>query len=704
MLRPNGIPVWKKSPFIRLLLPLIAGIMLQWYFQISIPVIITAFISFSISFLLFLLLPVALRFKLQALQGLIIQLLLICFGLFITWQKDIRHDDKWYGNFYTAGAYLVVRIDEPLVEKAKSFKADGYVESVFQNGKSIPCKGKLLLYFSKDSTIPDLHYGDKIIISKKLQPIKNSGNPGAFNYERYAAFQGIFHNVFLKANDWAAVNSKKENSINGFRQFIFNARAYVLSVLRNSIHTGKDELGIAEALLIGYTNDLDKDLVQAYSNTGVVHIIAISGMHLALIYVMLVWLFAKIPVISKSKTGQVILILICLWLFALLTGASASVLRAAVMFSFIAVGKNFSKQSTIYNSLAASAFVLLCYNPYYLWDVGFQLSYLAVLGIVIFQKPIYNCLYIKNKWLDKVWKLAAVSSAAQLLTFPVCIYYFHQFPNLFLITNIIAVPLSGLILYIEIALVAFSWVPFVGSFAGNLVSWLVWLMNKIILWMNELPFAVWDKIPATVLSTCLLYAVVIGLSTWLIQKNKKYFLAAMFFLLAFTIHSTYNKWIISNQQKIIVYNVPKHQAIDFVNGNNYTFLGDSILLEEGLLQNFHLKPARIAFQLNSRIDTLPGYYARNIFYQYNNKKIVIIKEPLFIEPAETRTDVDLIIISKNPKLSIAHLLQVFNCKQIVVDASNAYWQIEKWQKECSVLKVNFFSIPARGAFICNIGI
>ena len=180
MLRPYGIPVWKKSPLIRLLLPLIAGIMLQWYVQISIPVIITAFISFSISFILFLLLPVALRFKLQALQGLIIQLLLICFGLLITWQKDIRHDDNWYGNFYEAGTYLVVRIDEPLVEKAKSFKADGYVESVLQNGKNISGKGRLLLYFSKDSTMPKLHYGDKIIITKKLQPIKNSGQPRRF--------------------------------------------------------------------------------------------------------------------------------------------------------------------------------------------------------------------------------------------------------------------------------------------------------------------------------------------------------------------------------------------------------------------------------------------------------------------------------------------------------------------------------------------
>ena len=699
---PYGTSLWKKAPFIRLLLPLVAGIILQWYIQISVVVIITALISFSISFLLFLLLPIALRFKLQVLQGFIIHLLLTSFGLLITWQKDVRHNDNWYGNHYRDSSYLVVRIDEPLIEKTKSYKADGYVESVIQNDTSIPCKGKLLLYFSKDSFKNELEYGDRILIHKNLQAIKNSGNPGAFNYQRYAAFQQTFHNVFLKEKDWKEMEGKSENT-SILWQFIFNAREYVLSVLRKRVEADKDELGIAEALLIGYTNDLDKDLVQAYSNTGVVHIIAISGMHLGLIYVLLVWLFARIPLINKSKLLQVILILGCLWLFSLLTGAAASVLRSAVMFTFITLGKSFFKQTSIYNSLAASAFVMLCYNPYFLWDVGFQLSYLAVVGIIAFQKPIYNCLYIKNKWVNKLWQLVAISLAAQLLTFPICIYYFHQFPNLFLITNIIAVPLSGIILYAEIALIALSWIPFAGVYLGKLVAGLVWLMNKIILWVNELSFAVWDKIPATVFSTWLLYAVVIGLSAWLINKNKKYFQFGMICFFAFVVLHTHNSWQIINQQKLIVYNVPQHQAIDFVSGTNYQFVGDSILSEDGLLQNFHLKPGRIAFQLTNRKDTLNDIFQNKIFYQFQNKRIVIINKPVIIEALQQKIDVDLVIISKNPRLYIYQLAAVFNCKQFVFDASNPLWKIEKWQKECEVLHLPNHSIPGQGAFVYDIG-
>jgi len=686
-----------------MLLPLIMGILLQWYLQVSVSVIIAALFSFSLALGLFFMLPISLRFKIRPLQGIIIQLLLIVAGALLTWQKDIRHSNSWYGNYYNDSSYLIVRIDEPLVEKTKSFKADGYVEAVLLHGEITPAKGKLLLYFSKDSVKPCLNYGDRIVINKNLQPIKNSGNPGAFNYERYAGFQGIFHNVFLKDKDWTLLAGKDSNSKNIFRQFIYNARSYVLAVLQKSINTGKDELGIAQALLIGYTNDLDKDLVQAYSNTGVVHIIAISGMHLGLIYVLLLWLFARIPFIKKSKHAKVILILSCLWLFAILTGASPSVIRAAVMFSFINLGKNYFKATTIYNALAASAFVLLCINPYYLWAVGFQLSYLAVLGIVIFQRPIYNLWYIKNKWVDKVWMLVSVSAAAQILTFPVCIYYFHQFPNLFLISNIIAVPLATIILYSAILLLAFSWLPFVGPLLGKLVGWLTWILNKSILWINDLSFAVWDRMPATVFSTLLLYGTVILFGAWLLQKNKKYFAAAMVALLAFTIQNSLGKWQVGNQKKIIVYNVPQHQAIDFVLGANYQFVGDNILLEEGMLQNFHLKPSRIANQLNTRIDAVAANFNDGLFYRVNGKRVAVINAPLISSGTIKKLDVDLVIISKNPKLSIAELSSIFNCKQFVFDASNPLWKVKKWQKECALMQLNYHSVPESGAFVYDIG-
>ena len=699
MLRPYSIPVWKKAPFIRLLLPLVAGIILQWYWLITLPAIIVAACSFSLSFILFSLLPIAMRYQLKVLQGLILTALLVSFGMYLCWQKDIRHTNNWYGNYYHQTDYLVVSINEPLIEKTRSFKAEGNVESLIRGDSVFTCTGKLLIYFARDSTTPHLQYGDKILIHKDLQLIKNSGNPGAFNYQRYASFQQLFHQVFLKEKDWEILQGR---NINTLKQFIFSAKASVLSVLRKNLDTDAAALGIAEALLIGYTNDLDKDLVQAYSNTGVVHIIAISGMHLALIYLMLVWIFTRIPGIRRSKPIQVLLTLCCLWMFSLLTGAAASVLRAAVMFTFISLGNNFFKRSSIYNSLAVSAFVLLCYNPYFLWDVGFQLSYLAVLGIVAFQKPVYNYFYIKNKWADKVWQLMAVSLSAQVLTFPVCIYYFHQFPVLFLMANIIAVPLSSLVLYAEIFLVAFSWVPFIGAYLGKLTGWLVWLMNTIIVHINKISFAVWDKIPATILSTILLYVVVLALGGWFINKNKKTLRFALIGLLAFTLLQTFGKWQTIQQKKLIVYNVPQHRAIDFVSGNEYSFIGDSILLHEGLLSNFHLKPGRISLQMNRQTDSMQNLFIHPPFYQFGNKRILVYDGSVNFSPTQQKINVDIIIISKNPKLYIPQLAAAFNCEQYVFDASNSLWKIGKWQKDCEALHLQWYSIPEQGAFVSDL--
>lgn len=698
-MRLTWIPIWKQAPFLRLLLPLILGILLQWYLQFELLRIIFTGISFIAAFILFQFLPLSLRFKLQALHGLLINLVIIVLGLLLTYHKDIRHHQNWFGNFYHDGDYIVATINEPPIQKSKSLKADALIENVIHGNVIEATTGKVILYFVQDSSLAPLKYGDKILINKPLQTIKNSGNPGAFNYQRYSAFKQIFHNVFLKKDEWILL---PEKNINYFNRFLFTARQNILDVLHKNLPEKDDQLSIAEALLIGYTEDLDKDLVQAYSNTGVVHIIAISGMHLGLIYVMLIWIFSRIPYLKRSSILRIIFVLSCLWLFALLTGGSASILRSAVMFSCIIIGENFSRRASIYNSLAASAFILLGCNPFYLWDVGFQLSYLAILGIVILQKPIYNLFFIKNKWLDKLWKLTAISLAAQTFTFPICLYYFHQFPTIFLFTNLITVPLSTVILFVEIFLIALGWIPVVSTLVGKLTWGLVWLMNKIILFFNSLPYSVWERIPASVTTTILLYIIVITLAYWLLRKSKIALNLALFSILTLVLLNAYSQWNIVHQRKIIVYNVPQHQAIDFISGNNYKFKGDSVLSFDGMLQNFHIKPARIELQLNKNEEVPENLFQRNNFFHFMEKTLLVIDSSFAYEPQQQKINVDVIVISKNPKIYISQLTKVFNCKQYVFDASNSLWKIDKWKKDCELLHLRFHSVPENGAFIMDL--
>jgi competence protein ComEC len=686
------IPIWKSSPFIRIIIPLIAGILLQWYLQFSLVFIITSGICFSVAFILFRFLPLSFKFKVQPFQGIIINLILVSLGLFITWQKDIRNDDNWFGNYYQNGDYLIARINEPPIEKQKSDKANGYVESLIHNDSTINCKGKLLLYFSKDSSSPALHYGDIVLIHANIQAIKNSGNPGEFDYQQYAAFQQIYHEAFLKKDDWVLLNEK---NINHFNQFFFSTRESILSVVRKNIKSDNDESGIDEALLIGYTNDLDKELAQAYSNNGVSHIIAMSGMSLGLIYLVLLWIFNRIHFMRKSKFIKAVCLICCLWIFTLLTGESASVLRSAIVLTCIIIGKGFDKKSSIYNSLAVSAFILLCFNPYLLWDVGFQVSYLAVISILVFRKPIYDRLYVKNKCLNKLWAPIAIAISVQVLTFPICIYYFHQFPLLFLITNLIAIPLSTIILFGEILLLALSWVPCVGVYLGKIISWLTSIMNEFILWINSLSFSQVSDISLSLLSTWLLYAMLIGFCAWLINKNKTAFQLSLICTLVFVMLVAYSNWEIKHQNKIIVYNVAKHKAVDFTNGNKYQFAGDSDLLND-------LKPSRIALHLNKIDDSLPTVFEKNDFCQVGDKRIFFADRQLSFTPSNKKISVDIIVISKSPKLYIPQLADVFNCNQYVFDASNSLWKIDKWKKDCEKLHLPFYSIPEKGAFVLNI--
>ena len=515
MLIRNSIPFWKSSPFVRLVLPLMVGIVLQWYLQFSLFYIIYSFVSFLIAFLLFRFLPLPVHFKVQGLQGFSLNLLLLCFGLFITYQKDIRNRSNWFGNYYQSKNELVLRIDESLIEKPRSYKANASVLSLINNDSSINYKGKIILYLSKDSISQKLQYGDVIIIHKPIELIKNTGD---FDYVQYEAFRQTFHTVYLKNKDWLLL---KEKNINWLDGFVMKTKANILSVIHNNISNDEDEQGIAEALLIGYNNDIDKELKQAYANTGVVYLIAVSGMSLGLLYVWITFVLSKIPFIKRSSLTKLFITLFLLWLFTLLTGESASVLRSAIVFSCIAVGKAVNKKASIYNSIAASAFILLCYDPYLLWAVGFQISYLAVISILIFRKPVYDLIYIKNKWLDKIWQMTSVTLAVQILTFPICIYHFHQFPVLFLITNLIAIPLATIILFAELFLIVFYWVPFLSVAMGKCICWLIGLMNKFILWIDGFSFAVVNNLSPSLFYILVLYAAIISLSIAFMDRNKR---------------------------------------------------------------------------------------------------------------------------------------------------------------------------------------
>lgn len=321
----------KHNPVIRLLLPLIVGIVFQWYMQFS---FIVSASSFAISLIIFFLMGAWGNFKSwqrAPWRGLSLTVAIIAGGMVITWLKDVRSHPDWLSQQYQPGDLVIATLDEPLVLKERSYKAVASLVALLKDGKKISCSGNIIIYLKRDSINSCLLAGDRLLFNKDLQEIRNTGNPGGFDYKRYALFNGITHQVYLVEKEYKKCSG---NYLSWYQGMLLQARTYVLNAIRTYIK-GTKEQGLAEAMLIGYKDDLDKNLLQSYTNTGVVHVIAVSGMHLALLYWLLNLLFA--PLLRKKKTQwlHAVLVLTLLWLFAFLTGGAASIVRAAVMFTFI---------------------------------------------------------------------------------------------------------------------------------------------------------------------------------------------------------------------------------------------------------------------------------------------------------------------------------------------------------------------------------
>lgn len=692
---PNLITL-KKISFTRLFLFFVAGIIAEWYLQIEMQYILYASIVPVSGVLLYWLLPLKLKFSSGWINGVCILLLFTLFGAFITYANDIRHHEDWYGKRYTANTKTLVTVEEPLVVKPNSYKALATVNAALQNGVWYKSDGKILVYFKKDDSLPSLQYGSQLVIDKPLQEIKNSGNPGAFDYKRYCLFHDITGQVFVKNNEYVVLPA---NNSNWLHKELFSLRNATIKSLQEHI-PGNIEQGVAEALLIGYREDLDKDLVQAYSNTGVVHIIAISGLHLGMIYAALVWIFSFFKRYRFTQIIKPIVILLILWTFTLLAGAVPSIMRSAVMFSIIIIGELMSKKKNMYNILAVSAFCMLVYDPFTLWDVGFLLSYAAVISIITFQRPIYNWLYYRNKMLDWVWSLASVTISAQVLTIPIVVFYFHQFPNLFLITNFIAVPLSGIILWVEMIMLALSFIAPVAKLLGFLLSYLIYGLDSFIENINFLPFSVWSNLQLTAFQTWMLYATVISICIWFMYKSSKAFITSLVFAVMFAF-ALITDFVQRNQQeKLVVYNIQKKQAIDLIQGSNYNFTGDEDLLQDNFLRNFHLKPARIFYRTTAAEKTIS--LKENEITNINGKKVLLLTQQLPKQTPASKIAVDILIISRNPKLYMNQLQQAFDCKLIVFDSSNPLWKIQLWKKDCDSLHLRFHSTPDDGAFVMDL--
>ncbi|MBW0178907.1 ComEC/Rec2 family competence protein [Sediminibacterium sp.] len=678
----------KQAPFLRLLPGLIAGILLQYYFShpLTIELSIILFLLLGITALRFL--SVQQKYRLTVWVGSGIYILLICLGSIITHTYSVTSYKDWIGHDTNIHQPLLIRLIETPVERKKSFKTTATIEYKFEYGKWLPVKGKLLLYFSKEEKNGALKQGDRLLINQTLQPVDTNTNPGAFNYATYLSRNNIYHRLFLRASQYQQIDTSQTSRGSQTTQI-------VLSILRKYI-PGKQEQAIAEALLIGYTFDLEDELLEAYSRTGVIHVIAISGMHLGLVYGLLLLLTSPLKKIRHIRWIRPVLLLVALWSFSLLVGAGASVLRAAVIFSFMILGEWLQRKNNPFNSLAASMFCLLCFNPFYLWDVGFQLSYAAVAGIMVFTRPIYRYWYIPNKVFRYCWQLLVVTCSAQVFTIPVVLYHFHQFPNLFMITNLVVVPLSGFILYGCILLLIVSPFSFIAQYLGKILQIVLQWMNRFIGYTEQLSFAVTDHIQINATQITCYFLLVFFLCRWIIIKKNRYAFYSLICICVGISLYAYRHIEIRQKKRLIVYHLPGNTVTEIFGAGKYISIGKQEQIEA-------------THKMRLSTHTWMGGFKQKAFFVPNPYLVMSVNKFtaawLSAVPShKTGTapiEVDVLILQNNPAVTIVSLQQLFRASLYVWDNNNPLWKIRKWKKEADSLHLRHHSVPEQGTLVMD---
>lgn len=679
---------WHQIPFIRIVIPITIGIGINLFFPIP---IITISVLLSISLLTLFIIWKVFHYQFyNNIFGIFFNASLLLSGIAL----HSSHNHLNYQTHYTKtyGEYLVVEINEPGQMRKNSIKCKANVLQVISQGKSIPVDGNLMIYFEKDSTIlAQLKYGTRIIIKNTSQEIKGPQNPYEFNYKRYLAFNQIYRQAYITKNNFALIDQLGGNIL---WKIAYQAQAFFNVSLLKYVQ-GVNEIAISKALLYGYDDEIDPELVRAYSNTGTLHVLAVSGMHVGLIFWLINLVLKYFDKRQYQRVLKAIISLIIIWAYSLLCGLSPSILRASVMFSFVALGNIVKNKPNVNNTLAASAFVLLLFDSNMIANVGFQLSFLAVFGIVNIQKYFKQWFSFNSKIGNEVWNIISVSIAAQLATFPLGLFYFHQFPVYFIASNLLIIPLTTLVIFVAIAMIfmaglaqLFSVFTYAAMALGWAVKWLIYITNIIVLWLEKLPYSFISGIQINEIETILIFiAVAYTCSYFITRKQYLAKLGLVFFILVFLVNA-YEDFKIQQQKFITVYNINQTFAMQIFDGNKSILIVDSSLLNNSDKFHFHIQQHIWAHGITD-VDTIP--FSNNLQISLNKMRLNIGKTvlPDCINILTQKTFIDTNLIKNNNA-------------SVIISSKLKTNQAQTISKFLSNKNINGNNVMENGAFTFNI--
>lgn len=508
------------------------------------------------------------KYKTQWVASILIQFLFMVAGFQLSnfrFQNVISDAEK---ELLENNRYWLAKIVEHPVEKEKTYKV---VAEMQQDLNHHNFKHKTILYLGKTETLRP-QYGNLLIFNAQLSEIENSNNPYSFDYKTFMARKSIFYSAYIPKGQWQIIGNF---AINPVIDLSYKIQRHLSQIFAQAGMDG-DEYSIITAILLGNDETMNPALKQSYAAAGVSHILCVSGMHVGIIFMILDFLLRPLEFNPRTKILKTIILMLFIWIYACITGLSPSVTRAASMFSFVSIGSLLKRNTNIFHSLFASLFILLVINPLLLFELGFQLSYLAVFGIVIFQGKIVALWTPQSKIVQYFWNLISVSIAAQLSTFPLSIYNFGQFPNYFLLANMAVIALSFIVVVSGVVLLAFSFIPAISAIVTWILTHEIKLMNFIICSIENLPGAVTRNISISWMQMLLFYWIIIAFFLLFQRKKKFYYWSGLGALAVVVLLFDFDKYQTQHIESYTIYDIGKGAAVGFNHYGKVIIFSDSI--------------------------------------------------------------------------------------------------------------------------------
>jgi len=663
-----------ESPFLRLLMAFIVGILIHHYWSVSYSLSLSIFLLILVLNLVFFSIKNhVFQFANKNYAGALLFLLVVSTAIYVSSLRDQRNSRTHFTHYLNADNYYSILLDNDPIKTPAGFRCKGKVIAIQHDHYAFRTIGGIAL-FIKD-TASRCCYGDVLICRGIPQPIRGPENPYEFDNRSFLCNKNIYGQLFVKASDYQ-IHLHHQNPV--WITAIHDLRDYLSHCFDQSIDD-TTAAAVAKALILGDDDDIDTHLMKAYSSCGVIHVLSVSGLHVGIFFILINYLFGLIKKETKFiKIGKTILIILLVWWYTALSGFSASVLRSAVMLSFVVIGNSLQRRINIYNSLSASCFFLLCYNSRFLFDVGFQLSYISVYGILYIQPKIYGAWAIKNYLGDKIWQMTSVSLAAQLVTFPLSVYYFYQFPTLFLFANLLIIPLITLALLAGFGflVICFFNVPKIGWYAAKPLAYLLIVINKIVLFMDSIAYNSIKNIFLSPIETIGLYSVFIVFFCWVEWRKVRLFQLTVGLALVLMVYMAYQKTALYRTKTLIVYSLSNLPRVEYItHGTSETFTNSS-LQPDDKNYGFHIHPFRVHQYIKKSHETI--LQKSNYIIEINGFSILYLsRKGTIIGPLLSKQSYDLIIIENNAVKDINSLSSLTSSRPLVLGNTNTSGYLKK---------------------------